>query len=164
MVNEIFWPIQLIGSQNNKKIPSITDTMTMTHISHVALRMAHSWARPETSLWFARQTKRIEHQWFWGLPSNMHEFTRQPLVLGGFPSSTFRCSAVAYIVASIIVPSWLVLYSSIQFFAWSWEPRSQGKMRRGEGVLKRRRLINACFVCFLNLRLLKTILSVLLLG
>ncbi|CAJ1381592.1 unnamed protein product [Effrenium voratum] len=30
------------------------------------------------------------------------------------------CSAVAYIVASIIVPSWLVLYSSIQFFAWSW--------------------------------------------
>ena len=39
----------------------------------------------------------------------------------GYKFSTIGpCSAIAYIIASMVVPCWLVLYSSIQMFAWSW--------------------------------------------
>lgn len=30
------------------------------------------------------------------------------------------CSAIAYIVASMLVPCWLVTYSALQMLGWSW--------------------------------------------
>lgn len=30
------------------------------------------------------------------------------------------CSAIAYIVASMLVPCWLVIYSALQMLGWSW--------------------------------------------
>lgn len=39
----------------------------------------------------------------------------------GYKFSTIGpCSAVAYIIASMLVPCWLVIYSSLQMMGWSW--------------------------------------------